>query len=231
VLNTRAFKNDDGSYEISVASIQEGKKEVEFKGKKFTVTHGEFAEYLKEMTDYIQNAIPYVANETQAKMLDMYIKHYLTGNIDDHKESQRLWIKDKGPVVESNQGWIETYIDPENVRAYYEGWVAIVDKEKSEKFNRLVTNSEAIIPKLPWPREMEKDNFLAPDFTTLEVICFATNGCPLGINIPNYDDIRDNIGFKNVYLNNSMPSYVPHTMQFVTEEQRTKLCNNTVKCY
>jgi dipeptidyl-peptidase-3 len=51
-------------------------------------------------------------------------------------------VKDLGPVVESNMGWIETYIDPENIRAYFEGWVAIVDKEKSEKFKALVTNSE-----------------------------------------------------------------------------------------
>lgn len=41
---------------------------------------------------------------------------------------------DKGPVVETNMGWIESYIDPENIRAYYEGWVAIVDIEKSRKF-------------------------------------------------------------------------------------------------
>jgi dipeptidyl-peptidase-3 len=66
---------------------------------------------------------------------------------------------------------------------------------------------------------MEKDTFLAPDFVTLEVISFATNSCPLGINIPNYDDIRDNEGFKNVFLNNSMPNYSAGAVQFATEEQ------------
>jgi dipeptidyl-peptidase-3 len=43
-------------------------------------------------------------------------------------------IRDKGPAVETNMGWIETYIDPENARKYYKGWVVIVDKEKSKKF-------------------------------------------------------------------------------------------------
>lgn len=67
-------------------------------------------------------------------MVEKYIESYQTGSIPAHKDSQKSWILDKGLVVESNQGWIETYIDPENIRAYYEGWVAIVDKEKSRKF-------------------------------------------------------------------------------------------------
>ena len=164
-------------------------------------------------------------------MVKKYIEHHIDGNIDTHKDSQRYWVKDKGPVVESNMGYIETYIDPENVRAYFEGWVAIVDKEKSEKFQNLVKNSEKIIPLLPWPKHMEKDNFLAPDFTTLEIICFATNSCPLGINIPNYDDIRQNEGFKNVFLGNSMPSYTMSSVQFATEEQAKKLSENTFRTY
>ena len=64
-------------------------------------------------------------------MLQKYIEHYTSGEVDLHKDSQRQWVKDKKPVVECCQGWIETYVDPENIRAYYEGFVAIVDKEKS----------------------------------------------------------------------------------------------------
>lgn len=86
------------------------------------------------MNKYLEKALKYVANDNQAAMLQKYIEHYTTGDIETHKDSQRAWIHDKKPVVESNMGWIETYIDPENARAYYEGWVAIVDKPKSEKF-------------------------------------------------------------------------------------------------
>ena len=65
---------------------------------------------------------------------------------------------------------------------------------------------------------MEKEKFLAPDFTTLEVISFAANGCPLGINIPNYDDIREHEGFKNVSLDNVTSAPRRENIQFATEE-------------
>jgi dipeptidyl-peptidase-3 len=170
------------------------------------------------MNYYLTRCIEYCADDNQREMMKYYVEHFKTGNIETHKESQRKWIADKGPVVESCMGWIETYVDPTNQRAYFEGFVAIVDKEKSKKFQSLVVNSEKIIPLLPWPKEMEKENFLAPDFTTLDVICFASMGCPLGINIPNYDDIRETEGFKNVFLNNSLGSYVAGTVDFATPE-------------
>ena len=232
-MNTRVFKKDDGKFVITVGSIKSdhSKKDIDFKGTKFDVNYGEFSPYLAECNEYLTEALKYCANDNQLNMVKKYIEHYIDGNVDTHKDSQRYWVKDMGPVVESNMGYIETYIDPENVRAYFEGWVAIVDKEKSEKFQNLVKSSEKIIPLLPWPKHMEKDNFLAPDFTLLEIICFATNSCPLGINIPNYDDIRENEGFKNVFLGNAMPSLTISSVQFATEEQSKKLSENTFRTY
>lgn len=45
-------------------------------------------------------------------MLQDYIEHFESGNIDKHIQSQIHWICDKGPVIETNIGFIETYQDP-----------------------------------------------------------------------------------------------------------------------
>mmetsp|Transcript_25914 Transcript_25914/g.34694 ORF Transcript_25914/g.34694 Transcript_25914/m.34694 type:complete len:148 (+) Transcript_25914:614-1057(+) len=135
ILNTRVFKTSDSEFLITVGSANtDGSCSMSYGGKTFKIEFGEFKDYVSEMNSYLTKALPYVANDNQKLMVEKYIESFATGSIPAHKDSQRAWVKDKGPVVESNIGWIETYIDPENARAYYEGWVAVVDKEKSRKF-------------------------------------------------------------------------------------------------
>ncbi|EFP03207.1 hypothetical protein CRE_28514 [Caenorhabditis remanei] len=189
--NTRLFKEvgADGktTFTIKLASSEEGvvSEPEEFEGVVIQIIRGDYSLLMKRTHEWLAKAIPVVANKNQEEMLKKYIEHFKNGDIDSHKDGSRYWIKDVGPAVESYIGFIENYRDPAGTRSEFEGFVAAVNKETSKKFQALVSNAEEILKQLPWGADYEKDTFLKPDFTALDVIAFGSSGIPAGINIPN----------------------------------------------
>jgi dipeptidyl-peptidase-3 len=53
------------------------------------------------------------------------IAHFDGGEIEDHKGAQREWIRDIGPTVETNIGFIESYRDPEGIEYFINKFIII----------------------------------------------------------------------------------------------------------
>ena len=227
--NTRLKKLRNGDFELLIASgisnppekdINATNGQTQFhvpisdpnpeRASTLHLVYGDHKEEMAKSALAIKKAAHYTANDTQKSMLDAYALSFGTGSLNAFRSAQTHWVKDLGPTVETNIGFVETYRDPAGIRAEWEGFVAMVNKERTAAFGRLVSAAPTLIPSLPWPSSFEKDTFQAPDFTSLEVLAFPSSGIPAGINIPNYDDIRQNIGFKNVSLGNVLGAKAPN---------------------
>lgn len=230
--NTRIKKLSDGRFEILVASAAVHNDQLqEYPTETITLSNGaqatfKFGDHSREMemvAKYLRQAKEHAANPTQEAMLDQYVKHFTLGSSHAHKESQKLWVKDLSPTIETNVGFIETYREPSGIIGEFESLVAIQNKERTQKFATMVKNAEKFISLLPWDPAFEKPKFQPPDFTSLEVLTFAGSGIPAGINIPNYDDVRLNVGFKNVSLGNILNASLGSKKQpttLIAEEDR-----------
>ena len=137
--NTRLRKTKNGVYELLIASGQtsvpgEGGdvgKDTEFqvddgplKGKTVKLVYGDYSAEMAEIAKNISKAAENADNETQANMHQAYAKSFDNGSLLAFKDSQRYWIRDKGPMVECNIGFIETYRDPAGTRGEWEGFAA-----------------------------------------------------------------------------------------------------------
>lgn len=213
-LNTRLFFDEAGNYKLLIASadVLPTKEITTANGKAIKLVYGDHQNEMKLAAEELRQAIPYAANETQAKMLQAYVDYFHSGDVKQFDASQIFWVQDKSPAVESNISFIETYRDPANIRAEWEGFVAVVNKERSKTFAEMVGKAPAFLKLLPWGPEFEKDVFQAPDFTALEVMSFATGGIPAGINIPNVGTIGLNF-FPPAAIDNSFSSITFSPMQ------------------
>ena len=219
--NTRLQKVSEGDnpmYQVLQASVEKREKSQQIidmpdlKGS-IRLVNGDHCDELSAICDSLNHAAQYVNNPRQRQFLEQYQESFRSGSLEAYKASQVTWIKDTHPSVENIFGFVEPYRDPYGIRAEFEGLVAISDREETKLLTQLVQESSKFIKRLPWAQgttendgkgPFEKALFDPPDFTSIHALAYCSSIIFPGINLPNYNDIRQQHGFKNVIIANRM---------------------------
>ncbi|KAF8533573.1 peptidase family M49-domain-containing protein [Trichophaea hybrida] len=215
------------TYEVLLASVETDPKPNPLRTDADVVLiRGDHSEVLQKISDCLADASEFVDNPTQRKYIDEYRQHFISGDLEMHKKSQRTWVKDLKPAVEVAFGFVEPYRDPYGTRAEFEGIVSIVDSEATRELTTLVRDSKKFISTLPWVENQqdrgggrngpfEKDLPELPDFTAIHALAYCSSIIFLGVNLPNLtsfsnDDVRQTAGFKNVMIANRNQPWDPN---------------------
>jgi dipeptidyl-peptidase-3 len=185
-----------------------------FNGLPVFVTRGLYSDICAKIIGWLKLVQENALNPTQQEMLGILIRHYQTGDVADHVKYSELWVRDVDPPVEHYHGFIESYRDPSGVRCEWENFVAAVNPHDSEFLHKFASASTTILPLLPYPPVYERANFQPPSYNAIDCLTIATSYTPIGINVPNYDEIRLTIGFKNVTLANVIEALPPTSTEY-----------------
>ena len=218
--NTRLSKeivDDEARYRLLQASSSPESETkrlyVEALNSDVHVTPGDYSPELERVCTELQQALRYASNEQQESFLRKYVESFESGSLEAYRESQRIWVLDFGPRVENIFGFVEPYRDPLGIRSEWEALVAISDPQETARLQLLVKNSAKFIRQLPWALgstendgkgPFEKTLFEPPDFSSIHALTYCSSIIFPGINLPNYNDIRQECGFKNVIIANRM---------------------------
>ena len=215
LLNTRLFYYNSQVITL-IGSITEKQENCD---NDIVLLYGEFAPFLKIITDNLKKAKEHTTKEAEGELIEDYIKFFTDGDIKYHKESQKKWVEldsqgDKGwneIDIDYNIGWNEVDMDPLSARGLFEGFVGFTDNFMSKKYEQIINIIPQLIKELPWSQdfnESDEDNEKKIiEFKSFEIICFAKKGCPYGKTLPNYTDIKKQPGVKNFIFSNVFPNF------------------------
>jgi dipeptidyl-peptidase-3 len=164
---------------------------------------GLYAKELKNVIANLEKALPYAA-EHQKETLEQLITYFKTGDPQDFRKYNISWVTDDPPVDTIN-GFIEVYLDARGMKGEYEGLVYFIDRKTTKMMKDLANEAQYFEDRMPWDEKYKKTHVQVPVSNSINVI-MGIGGTgpipPIGINLPNPQDIREQYGSKNVLLTN-----------------------------
>lgn len=195
---------------------------------------GLYSEPIKEIVSWLLKAQKFAENEGQKHVIDLLVKFYRTGNLEDFDRYCIAWVQQHEGMVDFINGFIEVYGDPLGLKGTWEGIVEYKDLEATQRTQTISKNAQWFEDHSPVDPRFRKPEVKG---VTANVICAAMLGgeeypaSAIGINLPNANWIRQEHGSKSVTIGNLTDAYNKAAQgngfrdEFVIDEETVALMN------
>lgn len=166
---------------------------------------GKYGSAIDSIVKYLEKAKTVAESENQKSDLQMLIDYYKTGDLKTWDEYNVAWARNTSEVVDYINGFIENYEDPLGMKATWESVVEYTDLEATKRTQIITSNAQWFEDNSPIQPEYKKEKVTGVAAKVINVAmlggdCYPAS--PLGINLPNADWIRKEVGSKSVTLAN-----------------------------
>lgn len=173
-------------------------------------SEGKYGAAIDNIIIWLEKAKEVAETEEQKNELEILIEYYKTGDLKKWDEYNVAWAKNSDQMVDYINGFIENYEDPLGMKATWEAIVDYTDTEASKRTKIITSNAQWFEDNSPVQPQYKKEKVTGVAAKVINIAmlggdCYPPS--PLGINLPNADWIRKDVGSKSVTLANITNAY------------------------
>ncbi|MCE5346597.1 MAG: dipeptidyl peptidase 3 [Bacteroidales bacterium] len=171
---------------------------------------GKYGAAIDNIIIWLEKAKEVAETEAQKKELGILIEYYKTGDLKKWDEYNVAWAKNSDQMVDYINGFIENYEDPLGMKATWEAIVDYTDIEASKRTKIITSNAQWFEDNSPVQPQYKKEKVTGVAAKVINIAMLGGDSyppSPLGINLPNADWIRKDVGSKSVTLANITNAY------------------------
>jgi len=171
---------------------------------------GRYGAAIDVIIKWLEKAAAVAETDMQKKELALLVDYYKTGDLKKWDEYNVAWAGNTSSMVDYINGFIENYEDPLGMKATWESIVDYTDLEASKRTALITANAQWFEDNSPVQAQYKKEKVTGVAAKVINIAmlggdCYPAS--PLGINLPNADWIRKEVGSKSVTLANISNAY------------------------
>ncbi|MCR9244081.1 MAG: dipeptidyl peptidase 3 [bacterium] len=203
------FEEQNGLNSRLVRIGEELVEEVYRAGDGVRFAPGRYAEQIGAINEYLRHALPHAPLPTR-KALQKLIRYNETGKLSDWREFNIAWVQDNDSNIDFILGFVEVYLDARGIKGAWEAVVSYRDEAKTKAIAELAVEAPWFEERMPWDERFKKPDVKGISARAINVVMETGDSgpiTPIGINLPNEADVRENYGSKSVNLANVVATY------------------------